>query len=555
MSTFDDLQDCPSWPEAFAQRYRQAGYWRDETFGDLLRVAAQAFAEREALTDGERRLSYRQLDLRVDQLAAGLYRLGLRAGDNVVLQLPNRSAFVETCFALYRLGVRPIFALPAHRHLEIGRFCEFAQARAYLCTDCDAGFDYRAMARDLKAGNPHLEWVIVAGEAEEFTALDGLYDPAPSPAFPAPSADAVACFQLSGGSTGIPKLIPRRHNEYLYNLRASVERCGLSSASVYLAVLPMAHNFPMCCPGFMGTLSVGGRVVLGHSPSPEVCFELIEREAVTHTALVPPLALVWMEAAQARRRGLSSLQLLQVGGAKLSFEAARRIEPVLGCRLQQVFGMAEGLICYTDPQDPPQRVLHTQGRPLSPADEIRVVDEQDQPVPVGQVGQLLTRGPYTIRGYYRYPEHNAQAFTADGFYRTGDRVQLTADGYLMVEGRDKDLINRGGEKIAAEEVENLLLSHPAVADIALVAMPDAFLGERTCAFVIARGQAPRAVELLRHLRAQGLAAFKLPDRFEFIPAFPQTGVGKVSRKHLREAIQALYFGAEAQGRVGTDARG
>ncbi|MFP3519076.1 AMP-binding protein, partial [Pseudomonas sp. SIMBA_077] len=121
----------------------------------------------------------------------------------------------------------------------------------------------------------------------------------------------------------------------------------------------------------IGTFSVGGRVVLSPSPSPEVCFELIERQGVTHTALVPPLALVWLEAAQARGRGLAPLQLLQVGGAKLSYEAARRIEPVLGCRLQQVFGMAEGLICYTDPEDPPQRVLHTQGRPLSPADEIR----------------------------------------------------------------------------------------------------------------------------------------------------------------------------------------
>ncbi|BAQ75333.1 salicyl-AMP ligase [Pseudomonas sp. Os17] len=555
MSTFDDSQDCPAWPEAFAQAYREAGYWRDETFGDLLRGAARTFGEREALSDGQRRLSYRQLDLRVDQLAAGLHRLGLRAGDNVVLQLPNGVAFVEVCFALYRLGVRPIFALPAHRHLEIGRFCEFARARAYFCADCDGGFDFRAMARELKAGHPSLEWVLVAGEAEEFSALHSLYDDSSSCTFPAPSVDAVACFQLSGGSTGIPKLIPRRHHEYLYNLRASAERCALSDASVYLVALPMAHNFPMCCPGFIGTFAVGGRVVLSPSPSPEVCFELIEREAVTHTALVPPLALVWLEAAQARGRGLASLQLLQVGGAKLSFEAARRVEPVLGCRLQQVFGMAEGLICYTDPEDPPQRVLHTQGRPLSPADEIRVVDEHEQPVPVGQVGQLLTRGPYTIRGYYRYPEHNAQAFTADGFYRTGDRVQLTADGYLMVEGRDKDLINRGGEKIAAEEVENLLLSHPAVADVALVAMPDAFLGERTCAFVIPRGAAPRAPQLLRHLRAQGLAAFKLPDRFEFIPAFPQTGVGKVSRKHLREAIQALYFGNRAQALEAADGRG
>ncbi|WP_347900784.1 AMP-binding protein [Pseudomonas purpurea] len=542
MNIIDDSQDCPNWPQAFAQQYREAGYWRDETFGDLLREATRRFAEREALVDGAQRSSYQQLDARVDSLCAGLFAMGLRAGDNVVVQLPNRSAFVEVCFALYRLGVRPIFALPAHRHLEIGRFCAFANARAYFCADQEAGFDYRHLARKLKSEHAELQWVVVAGEAQEFVALEALHLNAAPAQWPSPAPDDVACFQLSGGSTGIPKLIPRRHNEYLYNLRASAELCGLSSRSVYLAALPMAHNFAMCCPGFMGTFLVGGCVVLSTSPSAETCFALIEQEGVTHTAVVPPLALVWLDAAQARGRGVPQLELLQVGGAKLSFEAARRIEPVLECRLQQVFGMAEGLICYTHPEDPPQRVLHTQGHPLSPADEIRVVDDFDNEVPVGQVGQLLTRGPYTIRGYYRHPDHNAQAFTADGFYRTGDRVALTPDGYLMVEGRDKDLINRGGEKIAAEEVENLLLSHPGVADIALVAMPDAYLGERTCAFVIPRGVTPRAPELLRHLREQGLAAFKLPDRFEFIEAFPQTGVGKVSRKHLREAIQQRYFG-------------
>jgi 2,3-dihydroxybenzoate-AMP ligase len=267
-----------------------------------------------------------------------------------------------------------------------------------------------------------------------------------------------------------------------------------------------------------------------------VAFPLIERERVTLTALVPPLAMVWLDAAKARRHDLSSLRVLQVGGARLSNEAAARVRPTLGCTLQQVFGMAEGLVNYTRFDDSEELIVTTQGRPISPDDELRIVDEDDNEVAPGELGQLLTRGPYTIRGYYKAEAHNARAFTSDGFYRTGDLVRLTPEGYLVVDGRVKDQINRGGEKVAAEEVENHLLAHPAVHDAAVVAIPDAFLGERTCAFVIPRGAPPAATALTAFLRERGLAAFKIPDRVEFIDAFPQTGVGKVSKKSLREAL-------------------
>ncbi|WP_258178045.1 AMP-binding enzyme, partial [Bacillus paranthracis] len=186
--------------------------------------------------------------------------------------------------------------------------------------------------------------------------------------------------------------------------------------------------------------------------------------------------------------------------------------------------------------DPEEIIIHTQGRPMSALDEVRVVDENDNDVKPGEVGSLLTRGPYTIRGYYKAEEHNAQSFTKDGFYRTGDLVKVNEQGYIIVEGRDKDQINRGGEKVAAEEVENHLLAHDAVHDVAIVSMPDDYLGERTCAFVIARGQAPAVSELKKFLRERGIAAYKIPDRIEFIESFPQTGVGKVSKKELRKVI-------------------
>ncbi|SDI08115.1 2,3-dihydroxybenzoate-AMP ligase [Sinosporangium album] len=521
--------DYVPYPEEFARRYRAAGYWRDETFGQMLRDRAAAHGDRIALVSGGERWTYRDLDRRADRLAAGLRRLGVRAGDRVVVQLPTTPAFYEVCFALFRLGALPVFALPAHRSAEIGYFCEFTEAVAYVIPDRFADFDYRALAAEVKV--PH---VIVDGDAGPYTSLDSLRGDAPVP-LPAPAPDDIAFLQLSGGSTGVPKLIPRTHDDYIYSFRASAEICALSEDTVYLCALPAAHNFPMSSPGVFGTLYAGGRAVLIPHGGPDTAFPAIAAEKVTITALVPPLALLWADAAARTAHDLSSLRLLQVGGAKLSEEAARRIGPALGCDLQQVFGMAEGLVNYTRFDDPEDTVVTTQGRPISPDDEILIVDDHDRPVRPGQTGHLLTRGPYTIRGYYRAAEHNRVAFTADGHYRTGDLVRQTPTGHLIVEGRAKDQINRGGEKIAAEEVENHLLAHPAVHDASVVAVPDTYLGERTRAYIVPRTPGtPLGAKDLRHfLRERGLAAYKIPDLFEFVEALPTTAVGKISKAGLR----------------------
>ncbi|TMV45533.1 (2,3-dihydroxybenzoyl)adenylate synthase [Paenibacillus mesophilus] len=526
----------PAWPKAFADLYRETGCWRGETFGNMLRERAKTHGGSIAVVAGETRLTYAELDERADRLAAGFHALGIGPGDRVVLQLPNIAAFVEACFALFRLGALPVFALPTHRSSEIAYFCEFAEAVAYLVPDVHDGFDYRGLARQVQGKCPMLRHIIVAGDPGEFTSLEGLY--AEPINMPGPSPADVAFMQLSGGSTGLPKLIPRTHDDYIYSLRTSADICRLDRSSVYMAALPAAHNFPLSSPGILGTLYTGGKIVLAPRPSPDEAFPLIAREGVTITALVPPLALIWMEAAEARRHDLSSLRVLQVGGAKFSPEAAARVRSVLGCTLQQVYGMAEGLVNYTRLDDPEEVIIHTQGRPMSPYDEIRVVDEEDREVGEGETGHLLTRGPYTIRGYYNAEAHNAKAFTSDGFYRTGDLVRLAPNGCLVVEGRAKDQINRGGEKVAAEEIENHLLAHPNVHDAAVVSMPDEFLGERTCAFIIPRGRTPAAGELRAFLRERGLAAYKLPDRVEITDRFPQTAVGKVSKKALRETIAA-----------------
>ena len=525
------------WPDDVAALYRARGYWRGETFSQVLRSRAEAQPDAVAVVGMDQRWTYGDLLQKAETAAAGFLAMGLKPGDRVVVQLPNRPEFLSVVFGLFRAQLIPVYALPAHRTTEIVHFVTRAEATAYVVADRHEGFDYRALARAVQAEVPELRHVVVVGEAEEFTAFDGFRaDPAALPRTNADPSD-VAFLQISGGSTGLSKLIPRTHDDYLYSVRESADISGLEPESVYLTALPAAHNFPMSSPGYLGALYVGATVVMAPSPSPDVCFPLIEREGVTITGLVPPLALLWMQAAGRKTHDLSSLQVLLVGGAKFLPEAARRVRPELGCTLQQVFGMAEGLVNYTRLDDPETLIVETQGRPISPDDEILIVDDAGAPVADGQPGDLLTRGPYTIRAYHNDAGANARSFTEDGFYRTGDVVRRTPEGYLVVMGRATDHINRAGEKISAEEVEDHLLAHPAVFDAAVVSVPDDYLGERICAFVIPKDVAPRGVELKAWMRQRDIAAFKAPDQIVFVDDFAVTAVGKVSRRELRAALR------------------
>ncbi len=544
------LEGCVPWPPEFVDRYIAAGYWQPRLIGDVPSRTARTHGDREALVGGDLRLTYRELAVRVDRLAVGLHDLGLRPGERVLVQLPNLPEFLLLYFALARLGVLPIMALPPHRQAEISYLAEFGEAVAYFIPARYRGFDYPALARELWPRLPALRHTVVVGEPAPdepgfvpFNALLADVDAAEAASILSayhPDPYDVALFLLSGGTTGLPKLIPRTHADYLYNSEASGDVAGFDANTVYLAVLPIAHNFPLACPGAQATLMHGGKVVLAPTTEPEEVFRLIERERVTHTSVVPAMAIAWLDHPARSRYDLSSLRVLQVGGARLNPEVARRVRPVLGCTLQQVYGMAEGLLNFTRLDDPDHVIEETQGRPVSPADEVRVVDDAGRDVPRGELGELLTRGPYTIRGYYRAPEHNAAAFTPDGYYRTGDLVRQDAQGNFSVEGRKKDMINRGGEKISAEEVENHILAHPSVHNVAVVAMPDPVLGERACAFVVLRPNATLTLpELVTFLERRGIAKFKLPERLEILDALPLTSVGKVSKQALRERAAAL----------------
>ena len=537
--TRSPLRPVVGWPAEFAERYRAAGYWTDENFDTFLAARVRRHADRTAVVGVGAAsprvrvaLSYAELDAAVGRLAGLLAASGVEQGDRVVLQLPNCIEYVVAVFAAFRLGALPVFALPAHREREIGQFARISDAAAYVFAGTGWGFDYAALAERVGAE------LQAAGHqppaAVDLTTWD-LTGQSPHPSVtvtPAVGATEIAFLQMSGGTTGIPKLVPRTHADYLYSVRASAEICGLDEATVMLVALPAAHNFPMSSPGLLGVLDRGGTVVLAPDPSPRTCFGMIESERVTLTSLVPPLAQSWLaSAARGLRHDLSSLAVVQVGGARLADSVARRIAPELGCSLQQVYGMAEGLVCYTHADDPDELVTTTQGRPISPDDELRIDPE---------TGELATRGPYTIRGYYGADEVHADHFTDDGFYRTGDVVRQLPSGHLQVTGRIKDQINRGGDKIAIDEVEDLLLQFDGVHDAAIVSVPDAYLGERICAFVVpaVADREPRLAEIRAFLTTAGLAPYKQPDELRIVAAFPATAPGKVNRRRLRASLAA-----------------
>ena len=516
-----------------ADRYRSDGYWRGTTIGSLLSDAARSVPNRTALV-GDAAMTYAELDDAANRRAAGLIGLGIEPGDRVVVQLPNRPEFVVTLFGLLRAGAVPVLCLPAHRAAEIGHLAELSEAVAYIIPDVAAGFDYRGLAETVRQRVPSLRQVLVDGDSGPFTSL-GAGDGEPRPSRELDPSD-IALLLVSGGTTGVPKLIPRTHDDYTYTARAGAEVCALTEDDVYLATLPAAHNFPLACPGILGTISAGGSIALVDDPSPESAFAAIERHGVTVTAVVPPLAQLWCAAVDWEDADLSSLRLLQVGGARLADTNARAVRPALGCRLQKVFGMAEGLLNYTRLEDSEDLVATTQGRPLSEADEIRIVDANGNEVPAGTEGELLTRGPYTIRGYYRAPEHNARAITSDGFYRSGDLVRQLPTGHLIVTGRIKDVINRGGENVSCDELEEHLLAHPQIRHAAAVGLPDDALGEKVCAAIVVEQSMPTLADIKTFLTGRGLAAYKLPDILHRATTLPITAVGKIDKRELAASI-------------------
>jgi 2,3-dihydroxybenzoate-AMP ligase len=551
------LDGVVKFPPEYAKRYRARGYWLDKSLATEFAAVFTRFAERVALIDGERRFTYANVDRQSDNLALNLIALGFKPLDRVVLQLPNVAEFVVLYFALQKIGAIPIAALATHRYNEVSQFVDIAQAVACVYPERQSDFAFGPMIARVAEASPCLKFRIVLGPAGpgELSLSELIDRPATLPksalsGFAADPEDP-CIFQLSGGTTGVPKLIPRTHNDYAYNSKTAAQVCGVTGDSVLLLILPIAHNLPLACPGVQGFYFNGGAVVLSQSTRPEEVFRLVERHGVTHIKVVPALLIRLINSETVTQFDTSSIRYIQSGGQRLQPEVRIRTKELIpSVFVQENFGMSEGLLMFVRPEDPEDERLETVGSPICPDDEVRLIDDDGNDVPFGEVGEMCARGPYTLRGYYGAPEHNAKVFTSDGFYCSGDLMRQNKAGNYMVEGRKKDLINRGGEKISAEEIENLILQHPSVQNVACVAMPDPDMGERMCACVILRtGKTLTLGDLLAFLATKEIAKFKLPERLEIMSDFPLSTFGKVSKKTLVETVSAKIAQERAPARA------
>ncbi|HTM60362.1 MAG TPA: AMP-binding protein [Burkholderiales bacterium] len=522
-------------PPEFAAKYRAKGYWQDKTLAQEFDAVFKKYASRVALIDGERSYTYADVDRLTDNLALNLLELGLKPLDRVVPTLPNVAEFVLLYFALQKIGAIPIAALVTHRYAEISQFVQLSGATTCVYPERQGDFEFEPMIQRIRTESKTLKYCISLPQLKEMIERPATLPKARLGGVHVEPTDP-CIFQLSGGTTGIPKLIPRTHNDYAYNSKTAAPVCGVTADSVLLLALPIAHNLPLACPGIQGYFFQGGKVVLSPTTKPEEMFKLVQRHKATHIKVVPALLIRLINDPSISHYDLSSLKLIQSGGQRMQPEVRLKTHQLIPSSfVQENFGMSEGTLFFVRLDDPQEVKLETCGRPICPDDEVLLLDDDDRPVPEGGVGELTVRGPYTLRGYFGVPEYNARQFTKDGFYRSGDLMRRHPSGNYMVEGRKKDLINRGGEKISAEEIENLIMSHPAVQNVACVPVPDPNLGEKMCAcLILKRGQCLALGDLVAFLKGKEIAKFKLPERILVLDDFPVSTFGKVSKKALSE---------------------
>src|SRR5881628_2432399 len=421
------LEGVVPFPPDFARRYREKGYWQDRSLAAEFSVVFQQYKNKTALIDGDRRYTYAEIDRLTDNLALNLLELGLKPLDRVVPTLPNVGEFVLLYFALQKIGAIPIAALVTHRYAEINQFVKLLGASTCVYPERQGDFEFGPMIRRVQQENPSLRFCLSLSTLRELMErpvknTGQLKEIRIDPTDP-------CVFQLSGGTTGIPKLIPRTHNDYAYNSKTAAAVCGVTPESVLLLALPIAHNLPLACPGLQGYLLQGGKVVLCASTRPEEMLSLVEQHRVTHLKVVPALLVRLINEPSIRKFDLSSLKVIQSGGQRMQPEVRMKAQQLIpSCFVQENFGMSEGMLFFVRLDDPQEVKLETCGRPICADDEVKLVDDEGREVAPGEVGELTCRGPYTLRGYFGVPEYNARQFDPDGFYRSADLMRRHRSG-------------------------------------------------------------------------------------------------------------------------------
>jgi non-ribosomal peptide synthetase component E (peptide arylation enzyme) len=535
-------------PESESDYYVERGVLTEETLAGALADVVASHGQRIAISEIGLTLRYRDLDDITDRAAGALLRLGLRPLDRVVFQLANSKELVLSYVASLKAGLIPICTLAAHRKHEIGYLARHAGARAHFIDGDVDKFDFISFAREVRAEVSTMQHV-VAMRARGQTGVDNIHgfeqliagiDRAEARTY-LNQVDLdpwqVAIFQLSGGTTGVPKIIPRFHNEYLYSIRAMMRFEDIDETIVAYTPSPLMHNAPMIC--YWGpALFSGGEIAVTPSLDPEVIGTLLAERRPNWICAPAAILLRLKSAGVLDRLSFHNVKAFTVPGG------VPAIEKMTGAPVVPLFGMTEGLICYGRPDDPREALIATVGRPVCEHDQLRLLRPgTEEDCAEGEIGELVCKGPNVIQGYFDAEERNKEAFTSDMFYRSGDLCGLRTIGgkrFITFEGRLKDVVSRGGEKINCMEVETAASTHPKIGSIAIVPMPDPAYEERACAFVILTPGADTlsVEELGSFLEQAGMAKFKWPERIEIVSDFPMTSSGKISKPKLKEIIAA-----------------
>ena len=513
--------------------YTRSGHWGDETFSRILARRAAEHPERIAIVDRQRRVTYAELEQRVDRVTAGLAALGVGAGDVVTIQLPNWAEFAYVFFALESLGAVANQIGPDFRSREVEYILRFSESRAFICPATFKGFDYVRMITELRPKLPDLKAIaVLGGRGEGIVALDDIvegHDAVTPPSTPV-GANDVMRMAFTSGTTGNPKGVIHSHNTTLsacVNLNGDM---AVTPDEVFLVYLPLGLNWGYLT--LVQAIMAGARAVLLDQFSARAALELIERERATVIPTAPASIIAMLNDPDVGRFDLSSLRVVITGGASCPIEIIREFRARMRGHLIELYGMLEtGFHTYTRLSDDPEAVVGTVGKPASGLG-LRIIDEAGRDVAAGAEGEIAAQGPSVHLGYHKNATANAELFTPDGWFRTGDLGQIDAGGNLKIVGRLKEMINRGGKKFFPREIEEILYTHPKIRHAAIVGVPDPRLGERNCLCVIPRpGERIELPEVVAFLK-DDVATYKLPEMVEVFDELPFTPTGKIQRHVL-----------------------
>lgn len=529
-----------------AERYNRLRWWLGVTWGDVFDKATDLYPDKVALVDAKGRYTYRDLRGLVDRLAVGLMNLGLERGDRVLVQLPNWHEYILSFFALQKIGAVVVMLIPRHNQIEINHFVELTGAKGWILPTRYGKIAYEKIVEGVLQKNPQLDHIITVrgawpGQSKSLERLTKESRPTEDDirALTERRPDPMDVCQImpTGGTTGMPKASPRTHNDYLCNVEYHSRAWEITSDDTLMVVTPVGHGMAMHW-GIGGAFFNFAKLVLLDSTDPEEICRAIQREKVTALPSVPAIITRVAHLESLHRYDLTSLKKISVGGAPSTPELVKAVWSKIGCKYHNGLGSVEGTCAATRTEDDIETICYSVGKPICPYDRLSIVDPKGKEVPPGEEGELVSKGPGIFRGYFKSPEDNEAVFTPDGFFRTGDLARKDERGYIYITGRIKDIVNRGGEKISAVEIENLMSGHPAVESAAVIGMPDEVLGERICAYVQTKaGNKVTFEEIIAFLKSRGASVLQLPERIEFVEGIPFTRIGKQDKKALREDIR------------------